>query len=95
MPTQTAAPTNTGAATPAKTAAQTATATATATPQPICVGDCNTDGQVMINELLTGVNIALGTLPVSTCPAFENAQGKVDVAQLVHGVHNALYGCTQ
>jgi hypothetical protein len=49
----------------------------------------------MINELLTGVNIALGTLPVSTCAAFENAQGTVDVVQLIRGVHNALFGCTQ
>ena len=25
-----------------------------------CVGDCNGDGMVAINELITGVNIALG-----------------------------------
>ena len=29
-----------------------------------CVGDCDGDGQVSINELVLGVNIALGSLPV-------------------------------
>ena len=30
----------------------------------VCVGDCNGDGTVTINELITGVNIALGSAPV-------------------------------
>jgi len=29
-------------------------------PAQTCVGDCNGDGMVAINELITGVNIALG-----------------------------------
>ena len=40
----------------------------TATPVP-CVGDCNGDGEVTVDELLTMVNIALGNLPVTACPA--------------------------
>jgi hypothetical protein len=48
---------------------------------------------VSISDLITGVNIALGNQPTSDCPAFENAQGKVDIAQLVKGVSNALNGC--
>jgi hypothetical protein len=49
---------------------------------------------VKISDLITGVNIALGSLPVSACPAFENAEGTVDIAQLVQGVSNALNGCS-
>jgi hypothetical protein len=37
-------------------------------PTPSCVGDCNGDGEVTINELITGVNIALGATPVSQLP---------------------------
>jgi hypothetical protein len=48
---------------------------------------------VTISDLITGVNIALGSLPVSTCPAFVNGQGTVDIAQLIKGVNNALNGC--
>jgi hypothetical protein len=60
---------------------------------PACTGDCDDNGMVAINELILGVNIALGSLPVSACPAFENAQGMVDIAQLIKGVNNALGGC--
>lgn len=58
-----------------------------------CVGDCNGDGMVVINELVLGVNIALGLAPVSACEAFANQEGIVNVAQLVRGVNNALNGC--
>lgn len=58
-----------------------------------CVGDCNGDGMVAINELIVGVNIALGLQPVSTCQAFADGQGQVNVAQLIRGVNNALNGC--
>ena len=30
---------------------------------PSCVGDCNGDGIVSVDEILTGVSIALGNLP--------------------------------
>ncbi len=59
-----------------------------------CIGDCNGDGQVTINELITGVNIALGSQPVSTCPAFDpNGDGEVTINELIAGVNNALNGC--
>jgi len=44
-------------------------------------GDCGGDGMVTINDLILGVNIALGNLPADDCPAFQNAQGNVDIAQ--------------
>src|SRR6185369_6552599 len=58
-----------------------------------CVGDCNGDRMVVVNELILGVNIALGLRPVATCPALANALGGVDVAQLVSAVNRALDGC--
>jgi len=57
------------------------------------MGDCNGSGDVSIDELIIGVDIALGTLPANACPAFENAQGLVDIAQLIQGVNSALNGC--
>jgi len=32
-----------------------------------CVGDCSGNGEVTVNELVTMVNIALETAPVSQC----------------------------
>jgi hypothetical protein len=48
---------------------------------------------VMINELIIGVNIALGDQPVSACPAFADNEGQVTIAQLILGVNDALNGC--
>ncbi|MEO8604380.1 MAG: right-handed parallel beta-helix repeat-containing protein [bacterium] len=101
IPTVTATPpatpsrTATASAAPSPSAAATATLTAASTPSaPVaCTGDCDGDGEVTINELITGVSIALGALPDSACPAFENDAGMVDIAQLVRGVANALNGC--
>ncbi len=59
-----------------------------------CVGDCNRDGEVAINELITGVNIALGNNDVSSCPEFDaNSDGEVTINELISGVNNALNGC--
>jgi hypothetical protein len=59
-----------------------------------CVGDCNSDGSVTIGELITGVNIALGTARLDTCALFDsnNDQG-VAVDELLAGVNAALFGC--
>lgn len=59
-----------------------------------CVGDCDTTGEVTINELLTMVNIALGTTTVSSCEAGDaNDDGQVSVDEIVRAVQNALNGC--
>ena len=62
---------------------------------PACVGDCDDDGMVRINELITGVNIALGVAPVSACPAFDCPQpfDGVLINCAVEAVDNALFGC--
>ena len=48
---------------------------------------------VSINELITGVGIALGNQPASVCPALQNSDGRVDIAQLIQAVRKALNGC--
>ena len=59
-----------------------------------CVGDCNGDGEVAINELITGVNIALGSQPLSQCPEFdENGNGSCEINELILAVNAALDGC--
>jgi hypothetical protein len=58
---------------------------------PLCVGDCDGSRKVTVNELVLGVNIALGSQPLCSCATFnENGNGTVDVAELVRGVNNAL-----
>lgn len=77
--------------------------TATPTPTPSatptgggCTGDCNGDEEVGINELISGVNIALDSSTVATCPSFDvNADGEVGINELIAAVTNALNGCPQ
>ena len=59
-----------------------------------CVGDCNGDHQVTINELILGVSIALGSAPLGQCPALDaNLDHVLTINELVQGVGNALSGC--
>jgi len=82
---------------PAATATRTATAvhtvTATRTTRP-CAGDCNGDGEVSVDELVRGVNIALGSAPARTCAGVDtNGDREVTVDELVAAVNAALRGC--
>ncbi len=59
-----------------------------------CVGDCGGDGEVTVNELVRGVNIALELAAPDTCTAMDgNQDGQVTVAELVLAVNGALNGC--
>lgn len=58
-----------------------------------CVGDCDGDGAVEINELILGVNIALDVLDISECPNLDDGQGTVTVARLIAAVNSALCDC--
>jgi hypothetical protein len=61
---------------------------------PRCAGDCNGDGAVAINELVLGVNIALGTSPLAMCAALDaDASGTVAINELIAAVNAALTGC--
>ena len=68
------------------------TATPTATPRR-CVGDCDGSRTVSINELIVGVNIALGGTAARNCPAFDgDGSGTVSISELIAAVSNALNG---
>lgn len=59
-----------------------------------CVGDCDGNDVVAVNELVLGVNISLGLLQIDACPAFDcQNNGTVPVNCLVQGVNNSLNGC--
>ena len=68
---------------------------AAAVARAVCIGDCPPpDGQVAVNELVLGVNIALGSAALSACPAYDaNATGGVGVEELIAAVNDALQGC--
>jgi hypothetical protein len=61
----------------------------------ICVGDCDSNGAVTVNELIMLVNIALGNLPLSACPAGADAcvGGEVCINSIIVAINNALFGC--
>ena len=63
-------------------------------PAQSCIGDCDGDGVVEINELVLGVGIALGTNALSACPNLNNGQGAVSIDRLVAAVNNALCNCS-
>src|SRR5512144_702796 len=49
-----------------------------------CVGDCNGDDTVAINELISGVAVSLGAQPMAACPAFDaDGNGAVTINELV------------
>lgn len=63
---------------------------------PRCIGDCNFDGGVTVDEVIQGVNIALASLPVETCvPVDGNLDSEVTVDELVSSVNAALNGCPE
>ncbi len=60
-----------------------------------CTGDCNADGQVTIDELIRGVNIALGSQELASCPAFDaSADNQVSIDELIQAVNSSLAGCS-
>ncbi|HYD49858.1 MAG TPA: hypothetical protein VEB21_15985 [Terriglobales bacterium] len=67
------------------------------TPTPIgstCPGDCSRDGQTTVDEILLGVNIALGDADLSVCPVFDaDSDAAVTVNELLAAIDRALNGC--
>jgi hypothetical protein len=92
---------------PPPTLTPTVTASATATPilptrtppptlPPLvgCTGDCSDNGRVTVDEMVTGVRIALGNLTVGACEEFDmNGDTRVGVSELVRAINVLLYGC--
>jgi hypothetical protein len=86
-------PTRTASLTPTATGAAPPTATATSGTAP-CLGDCNADGFVTVDEIVRMVNIALGSSSVTVCPRADGGgDGLVTVDEIVTAVNRALNGC--
>ena len=60
----------------------------------LCAGDCNGDRQVEIDELVRGIDIALGLVTLDQCPVFDgNGDGTVTIDELLRAIAAALHGC--
>jgi len=80
-PTSTATPTFAGTVTPT-------------TAPPSCVGDCDGDGAVTVDEIVFMVDVALGIVDIGSCDrADANSDGDVTVDEITSAVTNALDGC--
>lgn len=80
--------------TPTDTPSETATPTPTATPPGSCVGDCDSNGTVTVDEIMVGIAIAMDETGVGSCQSLDvNRNGQVTVDELVQAVHAALHGC--
>lgn len=100
--TRTEAPTHTPTSPPATaTSEATPSAVPTATPTPTqtmvprrCVGDCDGSGDVVINELIIMVNVALGNAEVSACNAGDrDDNGTIDISEIIAAVNSAAAEC--
>jgi hypothetical protein len=61
---------------------------------PACVGDCDGDGEVTVNELVVGISMALDG-GAAACPSIDgDGSGTVTVDEIVAAVTNALEGCS-
>lgn len=73
----------------------------TPTPSPLptpasCVGDCDENGSVAINELVKGVKIALAGGQINECPALDaDLDAIVSVSELITAVTFAAEGCPE
>jgi hypothetical protein len=60
-----------------------------------CVGDCDGNGQVSVDEVVSGVSIALGAAPVAACVQVDSdGDGAVTVDEILTAIAGALHGCT-
>ena len=64
--------------------------------QPVaCTGDCDLDGTVRVNELVTAVGIGLDQTPLAQCLSSDaNGDGAVTIDELLRAVKNTLNGCS-
>jgi hypothetical protein len=60
-----------------------------------CTGDCNADGEIVVSELVSGVNVALGNARLNRCGAADfDRDGEVGIAELISSVDHSLSGCS-
>jgi hypothetical protein len=59
-----------------------------------CTGDCDGSGDVVITDVLTLVNVALGNAAVSTCGRGDaDRNGMITIEEIPTVVNKALNGC--
>ena len=59
-----------------------------------CLGDCNGDGEVTVDDVITLVRIALELSPVDACAAGDaNGDGNITIEEIVEAVLAVLHGC--
>jgi hypothetical protein len=59
-----------------------------------CVGDCNGDGMVAVDEILTMVSVALGASDHSACMAGDaNGDDLITINEIITAVNNSLAEC--
>ena len=60
----------------------------------VCVADCNGQGSVTVDEILTMVNVALGNISVSECLAGDgDGDSLITIDEILTAVNHALDGC--
>lgn len=65
-----------------------------ATPAHACTGDCDGSGTVTVDEIVLGVNLALGLDSLARCSVFDaDIDGNVTVDELIGSVSSGLQGC--
>lgn len=94
-PIPTATHTETPTSTPPTESTGTPTLTPTLTPSPPrCVGDCNHDGVVTVDEILMLVDFALQEASPSACPVSDqDGNQQITLDEILTAVYNALNGC--
>jgi pimeloyl-ACP methyl ester carboxylesterase len=58
-----------------------------------CIGDCDDSTIVTVDEIITLVNVALGTAQPLACPNGLPVGGDVNVTVIIQAVNHALNGC--
>jgi len=59
-----------------------------------CIGDCDQNGSVTVNEIITMVSIALGNMPLTACTAGDaNGDGIITIDEILAALNTALNGC--
>lgn len=63
-------------------------------PPPSCIGDCNGDGVVSVDEVVKLIVIALGRVEVAACLSGDgDASGSIEVDEIVTALQRSLNGC--
>ena len=60
----------------------------------VCAGDCDANGLVTVNELISGVQISLQRMALPVCDSLDrDRDDRVTVDELIVAVNNGLHGC--